>query len=76
MINLKKNTEAILQKVERFDRLVLEPYYRNRIIPPTMNYSISQQQYPPVAADLIPIKIWHSNAKLETYDRNNIAFKC
>ena len=30
----------------------------------------------PVSVEIIPNKIWHSNAKLETFDRNNMEFKC
>ena len=40
---MNKNTEAILKKVARIARLVLEPLYQNRRISTTMNYSVSQQ---------------------------------
>ena len=43
MINLNKLAEAILQNVERFVGLVLEPFYKNMIIYPTMDSSVSQQ---------------------------------
>ena len=43
MINLNKNKEEILQRVERVAHLVLEPQYKSSRITPTMNSSVSQQ---------------------------------
>ena len=40
-----------------------------------MDSPVSQQKYPPVAVEIIYNKIWHSNSKLEAYDRNNMEFK-
>ena len=75
MINLNKNKETILQKVERVARLVLDPKYQNSRICPKMNYLVYQQWYPPVVVNLITNNIWNSCSKLEAYDRNNMAFK-
>ena len=41
-----------------------------------MDSIVSQQLYTPVEVDIISNKLWHSNAKLKTYDRNNMKLKC
>ena len=74
MRNLDKSIEAILQRVESFPCLLLKPYYRNSIISYTTYYSVYQQYYPPVAVEIISNRTWHSNARLETYEINNMAF--
>ena len=76
MVNPNKNTEAVLQNLEKVARLVLEPQYKNEIISPTINSSVFGNNTPTLAVEIISNKIWHSNAKLETYNRNNMAFKC
>ena len=71
MINLNKDTEAILQNVERFDLLVLEPKYQN-----PHGFFIISTIITPVAVGIISNNIWHSNSQLETYDRNIMVLKC